>query len=162
MNTARVHRVADHYHPVLCCRMVASLRALHPPNAAMVRPFAVSFLQRPQWEAFRFALRCLRRDCPTADSVVVRTSTLTSDVLGECVRRKNRFVIRLNRRMGEEQATETLLHEWAHALAWNFSLDSLAKSPNVDRELFDYVSHDEAWGCAYSRVWRAYSAAARQ
>ena len=54
-------------------------------------------------------------------------------------------------------AIDTLLHEWAHALAWNYSLDSLAKQPDIDREEFDRASHDEAWGVAYSRVWRTYS-----
>ena len=59
--------------------------------------------------------------------------------------------------MPENVAVETLLHEWAHALAWNFSLDQLARAPDVDREEFERASHDEAWGCAYSRVWRAYA-----
>lgn len=58
--------------------------------------------------------------------------------------------------MNEGQAVETLLHEWAHALAWNYSLDRMARDPDVDRELFEAASHDEAWGCAYSRVWRAH------
>jgi len=43
-------------------------------------------------------------------------------------------------------------------LAWNFSLDRLAKLPEVDPAEFDRACHDEAWGCAYSRVWRAYLA----
>ena len=54
-----------------------------------------------------------------------------------------------------------LCHEWAHALAWNFSLDRLAKSPGVDPAVFDRACYDEAWGCAYSRVWRAYLEADR-
>jgi hypothetical protein len=59
--------------------------------------------------------------------------------------------------MDEPMAVETLCHEWAHALAWNYSLDRLAQDPNVDRDLFEAAAHDEAWGCAYSRVWRVYS-----
>jgi len=65
-------------------------------------------------------------------------------------------VVLLNDQMGEPQAVEVLCHEWAHALAWNYSLDRLAKTPGLDPAEFDRASHDEAWGCAYSRVWRAY------
>ena len=78
---------------------------------------------------------------------------------GECVRRPERFVIRLNTKMDQNMAIETLLHEWAHALAWNYSLDRLARMPDVNQNEFELASHDEAWGCAYSRVWRAYTKA---
>ena len=44
----------------------------------------------------------------------------------------------------------------AHALAWNFTLDRLSKMRGLDPVVFDRAGHDEAWGCAYSRVWRAY------
>ena len=88
--------------------------------------------------------------------VVVRASQLSETVLGQCVRRRERFVVLLNDQMGEPQAVEVLCHEWAHALAWNYSLDRLAKTPGLDPAEFDRASHDEAWGCAYSRVWRAY------
>jgi len=47
-------------------------------------------------------------------------------------------------------------------LAWNFSLDRLAKTPGLDPVEFDRACHDEAWGCAYSRVWRAYQEVIRQ
>ncbi|MCE9630533.1 MAG: hypothetical protein K8S94_07430 [Planctomycetia bacterium] len=54
------------------------------------------------------------------------------------------------------QAVEGLLHEWAHALAWNYSVDRLAGLPGLDPVAFERACRDEAWGCAYSRVWRAY------
>ena len=76
---------------------------------------------------------------------------------GECVRRSERYVIRLNAKMDQNMAIETLCHEWAHALAWNYLLDRLGRDPDVTREEFEAASHDEAWGCAYSRVWRVYS-----
>jgi hypothetical protein len=41
-------------------------------------------------------------------------------------------------------------------LAWNYNLDRLAKAPDTTDEEFQAASHDEAWGCAYSRVWRAF------
>jgi hypothetical protein len=54
-------------------------------------------------------------------------------------------VVLLNDKMDEPQAVEVLCHEWAHALAWNFAVDRLINAPDND-----------PWGCAYSRVWRAY------
>jgi hypothetical protein len=81
--------------------------------------------------------------------------------LGERSRRRERFVIRLNRHQSQQQAVETLCHEWAHALAWSYSLDKLARDPHITSEQFEQASHDEAWGCAYARVWRAYLAAGR-
>ena len=98
----------------------------------------------------------LRDQCPTAMPVVVRTSWLPDTILGQCIRRRHRFVVRLNDQMSEPQAVEVLCHEWAHALAWNYSLDRLAKTPGLDPVEFERACHDEAWGCAYSRVWRAY------
>jgi hypothetical protein len=71
-------------------------------------------------------------------------------------------VVHLNRNLGEPQAVELLCHEYTHALAWNYSLDRLARSPGIDPAEFDRASHDEAWGCAYSRVWRAYQEVIRE
>jgi len=87
-----------------------------------------SFLQRPGWGEFRKILVGLREFCPPAKPVIVRTSWLPPDILGECRRGPSRFVIRLNNELRQDQAIETLLHEWAHALAWNYSLDRLAGS----------------------------------
>ena len=46
-----------------------------------------------------------------------------------------------------------LLDLW---MAWNFTLDRLSKMRGLDPVVFDRASHDEAWRCACSRVWRAY------
>jgi hypothetical protein len=116
-----------------------------------------SFLTRKGFGEFRRVVTRLRELCPTGKPVVIRTAWLPSTTLGECIRRPSRFVIRLNHRLDEQGAIETVLHEWGHALAWNYSLDSLAKQPDVDRDKFERASHDEAWGCAYARVWRTYA-----
>jgi len=57
---------------------------------------------------------------------------------------------------GGAQAIDTLCRAWAHALAWNVSRDRLAKTLGLDPIEFERACHDEAWGCASSRVWRAY------
>lgn len=137
---------------LLCCRKAGrafGVTGLDPGSHE-------SFLRRPGWDEFRSVLAYLRDSCPTAKTVVVRTSWLPENILGECARRKTSFVIRLNNKLDEQAAIETLLHEWAHAMSWSYSLDHLANQPDVDPREFERASHDEAWGCAYSRVWRAY------
>ena len=42
------------------------------------------------------------------------------------------------------------------ALAWNFAVDRLVNEPDIDPVALERACHDEAWGCAYARVWRAH------
>jgi len=65
-------------------------------------------------------------------------------------------VVLLNDKTGELQAVQVLCHEWAHALAWNFTVDRLINAPDTDHVAFERACHDEAWGCAYSWACRAY------
>jgi hypothetical protein len=116
----------------------------------------VSFTAGTGFSHFKQVLAHLRETCPAAKPVIVRTSWLPNGNLGECIRRPERFVIKLSDKLNETLAVETLLHEWSHALAWNFTLDALARNPHVDREKFEAEAHGEAWGCAYSRVWREF------
>jgi len=139
-----------------CCRFAACNKAGNSSADTLQRDCSHSFLQRPDWHVFRTVLAGLRQRCPAAMPVVVRTSWLPDTLLGQCTRRPRRFVVLLNNQMAEEQAVEVLCHEWAHALAWNYSLDRMAQSPDLDPAEFDRASHDEAWGCAYAKVWRAY------
>jgi hypothetical protein len=142
---------------ILCCYRGALMG-----TGSLFSTPAQSFVNRPGWREFQTVLAGLRRECPPALPVVVRASWLPETILGQCLRRDKRFVVQLNRDLGEPQAVEVLCHEWAHALAWNFSLDRLSKTPGLDPVEFDRACHDEAWGCAYSRVWRAYQEVIRQ
>ena len=101
---------------------------------------AHSFVNRPGWREFQTVLAGLRRECPPALPVVVRASWLPETILGQCLRRDKRFVVQLNRDLGEPQAVEVLCHEWAHALAWNFSLDRLTRTPEITPFEFDRFS----------------------
>ena len=58
-----------------------------------------SFVNRPGWREFEGVLVGLRLQCPTAMPVVVRASALPETILGQCVRRRRRFVVKLNDRM---------------------------------------------------------------
>ena len=140
-------KVAGRSAVVLCCHrsVLTGLPATTTRDGAR-DALRLSFLRRTGWREFRDVLAGLRAQCPTAMPVVVRTAWLPDTILGQCIRRRHRFVVRLNDQMEEPQAVECLLHEWAHALAWNFSLDRLSKMPGVDPAVFDRACHDEAWG----------------
>ena len=62
-----------------------------------------SFLKRPGYEAFRSVLARLRFELPPARPVVVRTKVFQESfpamTFGDCVRRSERYVIRLNAKM---------------------------------------------------------------
>jgi len=60
---------------------------------------------------FQTVLAGLRRECLPAHPVVVRASWLPETILGQCLRRDKRFVVQLNRDLGEPQAVEVLCHE---------------------------------------------------
>jgi hypothetical protein len=145
---------------VLCCHRGPLMTASR--MARLTVTHSRSFVNRPGWREFQTVLAGLRRECPPALPVVVRASWLPETILGQCLQRVKRFVVQLNRDLGEPQAVEVLCHEWAHALAWNFSLDRLSKTPGLDPVEFDRACHDEAWGCAYPRVWRAYQEVIRE
>ena len=144
-----------HFAPVLCCHRGALSRA-GAGYAESISASSRGLLGRTGWREFQTVLTGLRRECPAALPVVVRASWLPENLLGQCLRRDKRFVVLLNDEMGEPQAVEVLCHEWAHALAWNFAVDRLINAPDTDPVEFERACHDEAWGCAYSRVWRAY------
>lgn len=54
-----------------------------------------------------------------------------------------------------EQGRKPNCHK-RRGLSWNFTLDRLTRKPDVEPAEFQQASHDEAWGCAHSRVWRVY------
>jgi hypothetical protein len=140
--------------PVIACRMkLASASCTRSPQPSAFRR---SFVADPAFGSFRLVLAHFKGVCPAPRPVVVRSSWLPAGTLGECVRRPEKFVIRLSDELDEQMAVETLCHEWAHALAWNYALDAIGRMPDPDPEQFEAEAHGEAWGCAYSRVWRAY------
>lgn len=145
----------------LKCRMTTLGSRISPPDRCP-RGLQQNFRSDGGFGAFQGVLGYLREHCPAAQPVIIRSAWLADETAGECVRRPKRFVIRLNRNLSEAIAVETLLHEWAHALAWNFALDRLAKAPETTAEEFQAAAHDESWGCAYSRVWRAYLGVIRE
>jgi len=134
--------------------MAASSTALGNPFAAL-DPAPVRLSAR-KWPVFQSTLAGLRELLPAAFPVVVRSAELGRETLGACHRTDDRFVIRLAANLKESEATDVLLHEWAHALAWTHSLDKLVAAAEIDQEGFEAASHDAAWGCSFAQVWRVF------
>ena len=104
---------------------------------------------------FFYTLTALKSACRPAKPVQLVFKKLPDSVLGQCRMLGNKFIITLNSAMGGPQATDVLVHEWAHALAWNYLHNNLSNTA-VNQSHFDKIVHDEAWGCAYSKTYRAY------
>ena len=103
-----------------------------------------------RFKHYRELLRLLKTEFPAAFAVSVRRVKL-SDVEGRCWKEGRRFFIQLDSRLNESRAMDVLLHEWAHARAWNHRLDTA----KTDDE-FNKLAHDAAWGVAYAEVYTAY------
>ena len=76
---------------------------------------------------------------------------LPKKIEGLCYKQGKKFVISVERSLNEARAMDVVLHEWAHALAWNDLLDNA----KTDDE-FNKLAHDASWGVAYSRVYQIY------
>lgn len=121
------------------------------------QPRARSFMAEARFKRFRHVVAGLRRLCPPAFPVVIRTGLLPPGIEGTCTRRHRRFVITVADRLDEPKAIDTLLHEWAHATAWNHRLDVITQTPPKDPHFLERISHGGEWGVAYSTVWRAFT-----
>lgn len=106
---------------------------------------------------FRRLLGALREECPTSMGypVSVRRIPRASKWFGQSnfddrngcftIRLYLSFhdpVIRKTRPVTHQELADTLMHEWAHVMAWTPEHHSL-------------TDHDASWGVAYSKVYQA-------
>lgn len=105
---------------------------------------------------FSAVLRHLRETLPPAFPVVVETGRELPTAQGTCSRVGQQFRIRICRSLDDEMATEVLMHEWAHAIAWNHAHDRASKDRSISDLEFERVAHGPEWGCAYSQVYMAF------
>jgi len=101
------------------------------------------------FDNYKKLIRLLRKQCPPAYPVSVRRVKLR-DKDGDCYRKDSRFFIRINKELAENSCIDALLHEWAHARAWNHRHDVL------DCSEFEKAVHDASWGVAYAEVYRVF------
>lgn len=101
-----------------------------------------------KYRAYKQLVSILKKKCPAAYPVSVRRAKMKD--AGGCWLENKKFYIQINQNLAEATAIDTLLHEWAHARAWNHLHDSL------DWVEFEKRSHDASWGVAYSEVYQIY------
>ena len=136
------------------CRKASSVSYAHKQFAKSSRKDRVRAVKGT---SFYRVIEFLRKVVPPAFPVVVQVKRVPSGTEGDCTRAGQCFRIRINNQLPEAAAIDVLLHEWAHALAWNYQLDKLSRSQSKSSEQeFDLLAHGSEWGCAYSRVYLAF------
>lgn len=104
-----------------------------------------------QFKIYRNLLSCLKSTLPAAYPVSVRRVPLTSTLDGRCWKHGKKFHIQISSVLDESRAIDVLIHEWAHARAWNHRLDTVKND-----EEFNKLAHDAAWGVSYAEVYSEY------
>jgi hypothetical protein len=103
-----------------------------------------------QFRQYKSLLKMLKAECAPAFSVSVRRVKL-SQLEGRCWKDGKKFHIQIDKNLDEGRAMDVLLHEWAHARAWNHMLDAA-----VTDEAFNRLAHDASWGVAYAEIYSVY------
>lgn len=97
-------------------------------------------------DQFQRLARKLRKAAPTQHPVRIRRESAGKGRLADCALevsgRSRRFVIRIRPEARFQEALDSLIHEWAHALAWSVGHPTL-------------TDHDEVWGVCLSKAYRA-------
>ena len=139
---------------ILVCRMVSTRSAFRLSEARGGGPPLIS----PRNDTdLRFVFDRLRELVPAGLPATLRLAHICS-ADGWCRRHKTKFEITVSRYMNRCEAIDVLLHEWAHAVAWNHLDDALAKNPSVPKSEFDHLLHGPAWGVAFSRIYQCFVA----
>lgn len=118
-------------------------------------------LPRQPDELLRRTIDLLRLHAPTAYPVIVRSGTkLPAGTDAYCCRRPSRFVIMLGGHLDARSSVEAVVHEWAHARAWNHlhdrAIESFLAGSISDLE-FEGLAHDAKWGVEYAHCWRVFT-----
>jgi len=106
---------------------------------------------KSQFKKYKKLLAMLKKHAPAAYPVSVRRKKLHKQLEGMCWKDGKKFYIHICASIDEPRAMDVLLHEWAHAIAWNNMLDAV----KTDEE-FHRLSHGPEWGVAYSKVYGVY------
>ena len=104
-----------------------------------------------RFRQYQSLIKMLKKECPAAFPVSVRRVKLTKKLEGRCWKDGKKFHIQIENTLDEGRAMDVLLHEWAHARAWNHRLDNATTD-----EAFNKLAHDAAWGVAYSEIYALY------
>jgi len=104
-----------------------------------------------RFSKYRALVNSLKKHCPAAYPISVKRVKLPKKLEGRCWKSGKQFIIEIDKTLEEARAMDVLIHEWAHARAWNHRLDTAATD-----EAFNALAHDAAWGVAYAEVYCVY------
>jgi Zn-dependent peptidase ImmA (M78 family) len=102
------------------------------------------------FEVYRTLVSILKKECPPAFPISVKRLKMSMKLCGTCALVDKKFIIRIANRLDEDAAIDTLLHEWAHAIAWSHLHDALTPDKRYIKD------HDATWGVAYAEVYNVY------
>jgi hypothetical protein len=128
-------------------------------TSILVRPLPCTFRNRPGYERVGIVTENLRIHCPPALPVIVRAGRTGPENSGYCACRDNKFVITIDHALSCDSVLETLIHEWAHSLAWNYMLEKAALElthGQIDQAEFEDRAHGPEFGVAFATVWRVF------
>lgn len=74
------------------------------------------------------------------DPISVRRMKIRDDLDGSCEKKDDKFIIKVSSNLNENYSIDVLIHEIAHAVAWDKDTDM----------------HGLNWGRAYSKVYRLF------
>jgi len=104
-----------------------------------------------RYKNYNALLRMLKKQFPAAFPVSVKRQKIHKRLQGLCWKSGKKFHIQIDNKLCEHAAMDVLVHEWAHARAWNHRLDTA-----VTDDDFNKLAHDAAWGVAYAEIYSAY------
>jgi hypothetical protein len=102
---------------------------------------------------FHRVLELLHEALPAKLPIDARLGWVKKSSLGVCTCFDTHFRIRVSSRLSEWSAIEVLVHEWAHALAWD-AYKNVPYWPWAPVAENQKPFHGDAWGRAYSKVYR--------
>lgn len=146
----------------LACIRCAGLAGRAPQRGSpLLQRSGLPLTSLMEYDLLRATIRGLRCHVPTAYPTVVRSGEkLPPDTDAYCTRTQSRFVITLGQHLGPKAATEALVHEWAHARAWNHRHDRAvadAIAGSIDSGAFEELVHDGTWGVEFAACWRVFT-----
>ena len=143
---------------IYCCFRALSAGPRKPklPASTLGPPL----LKRLGYGLLAATVKALRVHAACAYPVVVRSGRVPDTMDGFCVRRKARFVIHLDADLSPKNSVAVLIHEWAHARAWNHVLDRAAKDAAqglISGREFEEICRGPAFGVEYAHCWRVFT-----
>lgn len=93
-----------------------------------------------EYDLYRRVVRFFKSSNLADRPLVIRRVKLKSSLDGQCEIKDDAFYIKINRILSENYSIDVMIHEVAHAVAWDKDTDV----------------HGPNWGKAYSKVYRLF------